>query len=158
MIECPSEDSTVYTRPAPMEFAQKYSAQRTSSAEHQASSAKSQPMQITPSGKQGMEDPIWGAGAAFSTTAAYAYVVEYAQEQARGLIGTSMSVTGSAGSVFSPVTAFLDHSIGWRDASLVYAAVMASAVGPSLWFGSPATEATAAGAARPRAGSHGRIF
>lgn len=98
------------------------------------------------------------AGAAFLTTAAYAYVVEYAQEQARGLIGTLMLVTGLAGSVFLPVTAFLDHLIGWRDALLVYAAVMALAVGPLLWFGLPATEATAAVAARRGAGSHGRIF
>ena len=60
MIECPLEDLTVYTRPAPMEFAQKYLAQRTLSAEHQALLAKLQPMQITPLGKQGMEDPIWG--------------------------------------------------------------------------------------------------
>lgn len=84
--------------------------------------------------------------------------MEYAQEQARGLIGTLMLVTGLAGSVFLPVTAFLDHLIGWRDALLVYAAVMALAVGPLLWFGLPATEATAAVAARRGAGSHGRIF
>lgn len=61
MIECPLEDLTVYTRPAPMEFTQKFIAQRTNlSAEHQALLAKLQPMQITPLGKQGMEDPIWG--------------------------------------------------------------------------------------------------
>lgn len=61
MIECPLEDMTVYTRPAPMEFSQKLIARRKNvSAEHQQLLAKLQPMQITTLGKQGMEDPVWG--------------------------------------------------------------------------------------------------
>lgn len=61
MIECPLEDFTVYTRPAPMDFAQKLIAQRTNVSDaHRQLLSTLQPMQITPLGKQGMEDPVWG--------------------------------------------------------------------------------------------------
>lgn len=61
MIECPLEDFTVYTRPAPMDFTQKLIAQRHSLSDaHRQLLSTLQPMQITPLGKQGMEDPIWG--------------------------------------------------------------------------------------------------
>ena len=61
MIECPLEDMTVYTRPAPMEFSQKLIARRKNvSAAHQQLLSKLQPMQITTLGQQGMEDPVWG--------------------------------------------------------------------------------------------------
>lgn len=61
MIECPLEDLTVYTRPAPMEFSKKLIAQRKNvSAEHQQLLSRLEPMQITTLGKQGMEDPVWG--------------------------------------------------------------------------------------------------
>ena len=54
------------------------------------------------------------AGALFLTTAAYAYIASYAEDRARSLIGTLMLVTGLAGSVFWPVTAFLEDLVGWR--------------------------------------------
>lgn len=61
MIECPLEDLTVYTRPAPIEFTQKLIAQRRNvSDKHQQMLSRLEPMQITMLGKQGMEDPIWG--------------------------------------------------------------------------------------------------
>ncbi|WP_241070523.1 MFS transporter [Achromobacter insuavis] len=98
------------------------------------------------------------AGAAFLTTGAYAYVVEYAQDRARGLIGTLMLVTGLAGSVFLPVTAFLDHLMGWRATLGVYAICMLALVGPLLWFGLPSTEAAAAAAPRGAGGRKGPVF
>ncbi|HEY9273036.1 hypothetical protein [Achromobacter sp.] len=61
MIECPLEDLTVYTRPAPMEFTQKYIERLANvSDEHRKLLSTMIPMQITPLGKQGMEDPVWG--------------------------------------------------------------------------------------------------
>ncbi|CAB3653664.1 hypothetical protein [Achromobacter pestifer] len=61
MIECPLENMTVYTRPAPMEYSKKLiSLRKNVSAEHQQLLSRLEPMQITPLGKQGMEDPIWG--------------------------------------------------------------------------------------------------
>lgn len=98
------------------------------------------------------------AGAAFLTTGAYAYVVEYAQDRARGLIGTLMLVTGLAGSVFLPVTAFLDHLMGWRATLGVYAICMLALVGPLLWFGLPSTEAAAAAAPRGAGQRKGPVF
>ncbi len=98
------------------------------------------------------------AGAAFLTTGAYAYVVEYAQDRARGLIGTLMLVTGLAGSVFLPVTAFLDHLMGWRATLGVYAICMLALVGPLLWFGLPSTEAATAAASRGAGGRKGPVF
>lgn len=61
MIECPLENLTVYTRPAPLEFSQKLIARRKNvSPEHLQMLGKLQPMEITTLGKQGMEDPVWG--------------------------------------------------------------------------------------------------
>ncbi|ARP79773.1 MFS transporter [Bordetella genomosp. 8] len=78
------------------------------------------------------------AGATFLTTAAYAYIAEYAPDRARSQIGTLMLVTGLAGSIFLPVTAWLEHLIGWRASLLVYVAVMLL-VCPLLRFGLPST-------------------
>ena len=66
-IECPLEDFTVYTRPAPMDFTQKLIAQRDLSDAHRQLLSTLQPMQITPLGKQGMEDPIWGVPLSIGT-------------------------------------------------------------------------------------------
>jgi len=86
----------------------------------------------------------WGmiglAGALFLTTAAYAYVASYADDDARSLIGTLMLVTGLAGSVFWPVTAFIENLVGWRGVGVTYAAIMALLVCPLVWFGLPAIE------------------
>ncbi|WP_241047751.1 hypothetical protein [Achromobacter xylosoxidans] len=61
MIECPLEDLTVYTRPAPMAFSQQVISQRVNlSDKHRELLSRLEPMQITPLGHQGMEDPIWG--------------------------------------------------------------------------------------------------
>jgi predicted MFS family arabinose efflux permease len=100
------------------------------------------------------------AGASFLTVAAYAYIADYAEEGARSLIGTLMLVTGLAGSVFWPITAFLEHQVGWRGVALVYAAVMILAVCPMVRFGLPApapataaATAAATGEARRRTGA-----
>ena len=74
------------------------------------------------------------AGAMFLTTSANAYIAEYAEDRARGLIGTLMLVTGLAGSVFWPITAYLDHLLGWRGAVLAYGGVMAFIVFPLVRF------------------------
>lgn len=98
---------------------------------------------------------IGGAGALFLTTAAYAYIAAYADDRARSLIGTLMLVTGLAGSVFWPITAFLEHLIGWRGVGVTYAGVMVLAICPLVWFGLPAIEAateTAPTAGRLRKG------
>lgn len=101
---------------------------------------------------------IGAAGALFLTTAAYAYIAEYAPDGARSLIGTLMLVTGLAGSVFWPITAFLDHLTSWRGALIVYAGIMALLVCPLLWFGLPEARATTA-ATVSRGSSHkGRVF
>lgn len=97
------------------------------------------------------------AGAMFLTTAAYAYLAEYADDRARGLIGTLMLATGLAGSVFWPVTAFLDHLIGWRGTLLVYAGIMMLLVCPLVRFGLPPV-ATAAAPAPQAAGRTGQVF
>lgn len=85
----------------------------------------------------------WGvigvAGSLFLTIAAYAYVADHAEDEARGLIGTLMLATGLAGSVFWPVTAFLEHLVGWRGVGAAYAALMFFVVCPLAWFGLPAT-------------------
>ncbi len=87
---------------------------------------------------------IGGAGALFLTTAAYAYIAEYSDDRARSLIGTLMLVTGLAGSVFWPITAFLEHLAGWRGVGAVYAAIMVLAIAPLVWFGLPAIDAATA--------------
>lgn len=104
----------------------------------------------------------WGAigfaGALFLTTAAYAYIASYSDDRARSLIGTLMLVTGLAGSVFWPVTAFLEDLAGWRGVGLTYAAIMALVVCPLVWFGLPAIEdATDTGPAAGRL-HKGRVF
>lgn len=81
-------------------------------------------------------------GAMFLTTSAYAYLAEYAGNRARSFIGTLMLATGLAGSVFLPITAFLDHLMGWRETIAIYAALMMFLVGPIIWFGLPTTEST----------------
>lgn len=80
------------------------------------------------------------AGAMFLTTAAYAWLAEYADDRARSLIGTLMLVTGLASSLFWPMTAFLEHLVGWRGAVLIYGGVMLL-VGPLVRFGLPPTPA-----------------
>ncbi|MBE9603851.1 MFS transporter [Acetobacteraceae bacterium H6797] len=90
---------------------------------------------------------IGAAGAMFLTTAAYAYLAEQADEAARGLIGTLMLVTGLAGSVFWPITAFLEHLLGWRGALLAYGAVMLLLVCPLIRFALPGTPPAAAATA-----------
>ncbi|BBK36430.1 MFS transporter [Allostella sp. ATCC 35155] len=104
----------------------------------------------------------WGltglAGAMFLTTAAYAYLAEYAGAGARGLIGTLMLATGLAGSVFLPVTALLDHLVGWRGLLLVYAGMMALIVGPLVRLGLPATAAGETEGTRPGRGRAGPVF
>lgn len=81
----------------------------------------------------------WGvtgvAGAMFLTTAAYAWLAGHAGSGARNLIGLLMLVTALAGSVFWPVTAFLDQHLGWRGAVLTYAAAMLLLVAPLVAFG-----------------------
>ena len=67
-------------------------------------------------------------------------------------------MTGLAGSVFLPVTAFLDHLMGWRATLGVYAICMLALVGPLLWFGLPSTEAAAAAAPRDADGRKGPVF
>lgn len=85
----------------------------------------------------------WGivgvAGALFLTTAAYAYLAEHADQAARGMIGSLMLVTGLAGSVFWPVTAFLFDVTGWRITILFYAGGMTFLVAPALYLGLPET-------------------
>ena len=77
MIECPLEDLTVYTRPAPMEFAQQLIARRVNvSDKHREMLSGMQPMQITPLGRQGMEDPIWGVPLSLGKGALAGYVIE----------------------------------------------------------------------------------
>ncbi len=79
----------------------------------------------------------------FLTTAAYAYIAEYSQNRARSLIGTLMLVTGLAGSVFWPITAFLENLVGWRGAVLVYADIMALVVCPLVLVGRRSLTASA---------------
>lgn len=99
------------------------------------------------------------AGAMFLTTSAYAYIAEYAADQARRIMGTLMLATGLASSVFWPITAFLDRLAGWRGAVLVYAVVMVLAVGPLVWFGLSETRTAAAPAAhRKDGGRRGAVF
>lgn len=104
----------------------------------------------------------WGltglAGAMFLTTAAYAYLADHAGDGARSLIGMLMLATGLAGSVFLPVTAFLDDLVGWRGVLLVYAGMMMLIVGPLVRFGLPVARAAEAEAARPGRGRTGPVF
>ncbi|TRA97377.1 MULTISPECIES: MFS transporter [Rhizobium/Agrobacterium group] len=98
------------------------------------------------------------AGAMFLTTSAYAYIAEYAEDQARSLIGTLMLVTGLAGSIFWPVTTFLDHGLGWRAVVFVYAGTMTMVVCPLVLFGLPATHQAPPAAAGHGNRKKGRVF
>ncbi|WP_241048767.1 MFS transporter [Achromobacter xylosoxidans] len=98
------------------------------------------------------------AGAAFLTTPAYAYLVEVAPTRARSLIGTLMLMTGLAASIFLPVTAFLDHLLGWRGALLVYAGAMAVVVCPLVGIGLPPVVAAPVTASRQDGARRGGIF
>lgn len=98
------------------------------------------------------------AGAMFLTTAAYAYIAEYAEDRARSLIGTLMLVTGLASSVFWPITTFLDSVIGWRGVVFVYAGTMALIICPTVWFGLPATGGPAATSTRQNGERRGSVF
>lgn len=98
------------------------------------------------------------AGAMFLTTSAYAYIAEYAEDRARSVIGTLMLVTGLAGSLFWPITAFLDHLVSWRGAVLAYAGVMALVVCPLVRFGLPTTGAAIITATRQEPGRGGLVF
>ncbi|WP_448955654.1 MFS transporter [Labrys neptuniae] len=99
------------------------------------------------------------AGAMFLTTAAYAYLADYAGEQARQMIGSLMLVTGLAGSVFWPLTALLDHVLGWRGATFVFAAAMLVLVPPLLLLGLPETRKPSETSAPRQAGTRmGAIF
>ncbi|WP_375688931.1 MFS transporter [Pseudooceanicola sp. LIPI14-2-Ac024] len=92
---------------------------------------------------------VGAAGAMFLTTAAYVYLSDFAGELARGTIGTLMLVTGLAGSLFWPVTAWLEQAIGWRGAALAYAGTMAALVAPLVLLGLPETHGHGASAAVP---------
>ena len=98
------------------------------------------------------------AGALFLTTAAYAYIASYAEDRARSLIGTLMLVTGLAGSVFWPVTAFLENLVGWRGVGALYAAIMVLVVCPLVWFGLPAIEDAMAPTSNTGRLRRGRVF
>lgn len=76
-------------------------------------------------------------GAMFLTTSAYAYLAEFAGNRARGMIGSLMLVTGLAGSVFWPLTAWLDHLVGWRGATQIYAGGILLLVLPLIAFSLP---------------------
>lgn len=98
------------------------------------------------------------AGALFLTTAAYAYIASYAEDRARSLIGTLMLVTGLVGSVFWPVTAFLEDLLGWRGVGVTYAAIMVLMVCPLVRFGLPAIEDTMAPTSSTGRLRRGRVF
>jgi MFS family permease len=105
----------------------------------------------------------WGvigvAGAMFLTTAAYVYLADFADERARGMIGSLMLVTGLAGSVFWPLTAYLEHLFGWRATIEMYAGVMILIVAPLVSFGLPQIgNARGVGESERRATRRGRIF
>lgn len=98
-------------------------------------------------------------GALFLTTAAYVYIAEYSDRRARTLIGTLMLATGPAGSVFWPVTAYLDHLVGWRATLFIYSGAMLTFVVPLALFALPRTAAQpAAEVASTQARRRGLIF
>lgn len=61
-VECPLEDFTVYTLPAPMDFTRDYLSRPSVGATDAQRQLLSRmvPMQITPLGRQGRADPVWG--------------------------------------------------------------------------------------------------
>jgi MFS family permease len=74
-------------------------------------------------------------GAMFLTTAAYVYVSEFANERARGFIGSLMLVTGLAGSFFWPLTAYLQQHFDWRCIIQIYTAGVFFLILPMVLFG-----------------------
>lgn len=108
----------------------------------------------------------WGvigvAGAAFLTTAAYAWLAGYAGRDAgtgaRNLIGLLMLVTALAGTVFWPVTALLDLHLGWRGTAFAYAGAMVVLAAPLVAFGLHDTGAGAGGTAATGTRPDRRIF
>ncbi|MDQ1185469.1 MFS transporter [Agrobacterium larrymoorei] len=83
-------------------------------------------------------------GAMFLTTSAYAYLAEFAGNRARGMIGSLMLVTGLAGSVFWPLTAWLDHLLGWRGVTQIYGGGVLLLVLPLLALSLPDVRSTSA--------------
>ncbi len=98
------------------------------------------------------------AGAMFLTTAAYAYLAEYSHDKARSLIGTLMLVTGLSGSIFWPVTVFLDHASGWRETCFIFAAIMVLVVCPVILVCLPATAGSSAPVSSDTRGRTGPVF
>jgi hypothetical protein len=100
-----------------------------------------------------------GGGAMFLTTAAYVYLADFAEERARGMIGTLMLITGLAGSLFWPLTAYLEHLVAWRTTTEIYAGGMVLLVAPLVLFGLPEVRVRhkTKGLDRPAA-RRGRIF
>ena len=76
-------------------------------------------------------------GAMFLTTAAYVYLAESDDERARGSIGSLMLVTGLAGSVFWPLTAYLQQLLDWHGIVQIYAAGTFFIILPMVLFGIP---------------------
>lgn len=76
-------------------------------------------------------------GAMFLTTAAYVYLSEFAKDRARGLIGSLMLVTGLAGSVFWPLTAYLQRHFEWHVIVQFFATGAAIIILPMVMFGIP---------------------
>lgn len=100
------------------------------------------------------------AGALFLTTSAFAYIAEFAPDRARGMIGSLMLVTGLAGSIFWPVTGFLEHLAGWRGALILYGAGLLLIVAPLCLLTLPATAPSHGVAETPsgRRGTGGAVF
>jgi predicted MFS family arabinose efflux permease len=109
--------------------------------------AQSVPVYLTAWGMVGV------AGAMFLTTAAYVYLADYAAERARGMIASLMLITGLAGSVFWPATAFLEHLSGWRAVTQIYALIMLAVIVPLILFGLPEARTRR----QPGIGGGGRI-
>lgn len=100
---------------------------------------------------------IGAAGAMFLTTAAYVYLSDYAGARARGMIGSLMLVTGLAGTVFWPLTAYLDRHLGWRITVETYAAIMVLVVAPAM-LGLPRAAGPRAPSGTSPSFSRGMVF
>ena len=70
----------------------------------------------------------------FLATAAYSYLAAYNEARAKNTIGTLMLVTGLAGSLSLPVSAWLETFVTWRGVAFAYAGVMLVFVFPALHF------------------------
>ncbi|WP_026187512.1 MFS transporter [Ensifer sp. BR816] len=82
------------------------------------------------------------AGAATLTTSAHVYLTEIAGEGARRAIGAQMLAMALAPSVSWPVTVFLEATLGWRGALMVFGAAMLLVCLPLHFFGLPRSEAS----------------